>query len=371
MKILQISKYYYPINGGIETVVFDLAEGLNKLPGICCDVLCFNTERATINYESSRGYKVYRAGIIREVFSAPLSLKYITMLKNLIKDYDVVHIHLPNPVGNLAVLLNSLKHVKLIVHWHSDIVKQRLIMPLYGPLQNMLLKRAHSIVLTSPNYLEGSKELWPYRNKISVVPIGIHKHELPLDSNPLKKKYNGKKVVFALGRHVYYKGFEQLILAAKQLPDDTKVVIGGSGPLTSVYKDLIARHELQDKIELPGRIPTEQLPEYFDVASLFCLPSNHRSEAYGVVLVEALSHGLPLVTTAIPHSGVSWVNILNETGLHAAPNDADSLAECINQILLDENTRRTFALNAFKRFSEQLTADKMVDLTYRLYKSLY
>ncbi|HAP0125501.1 TPA: glycosyltransferase, partial [Escherichia coli] len=117
MKVLQIGKFFYPVRGGVETVAYDIAELLNSKK-IKCDVLCTNKNQTT-TIELHNGYKVYRSGIIGSAFSTQISLQYIKTLKNIIDDYDILHVHLPNPLANIAIILANTKDKKIVLHWHS------------------------------------------------------------------------------------------------------------------------------------------------------------------------------------------------------------------------------------------------------------
>jgi len=261
----------------------------------------------------------------------------------------------------------------IVVHWHSDIVKQKMLYKFVKPLESWLLKRADAVIATSENYLNSSICLAPYRNKVEIAPIGIPAELGAVDMQAveaIKSRYNHRKIVFALGRHVYYKGFENLIDAAKLLDDSHVIVIGGIGELTQKYEQQIKANGLENKVILRGRISTKELPNYYLAAELFCLPSVHRSEAFGVVLIEALKFGLPVVATDIPGSGVNWVSADSVTGFNVPINDAAALALAISKITSDPLLRAQFAENAQKRFYELFTADKMVEKVEALYNKL-
>ncbi|NLU94416.1 glycosyltransferase [Chitinophaga sp. Ak27] len=373
MKVLQVGKYYYPEKGGIETVMFDITEGMNKR-GISCDVLCANT---TNRYELTEinGYKVHRAARAAKLLSTSISPDYVRLLKKIVGQYDIIHVHLPDPLANLALFRSNLEGKKVIVHWHSDIVnaKQMLVLPLYRPLQNWLLKRAEAIVCTTKPYMDASTELSQFVDKCVIIPIGIDVSHFQSDDDKLlaemTHKFHGKKVVFSLGRHVYYKGFEHLIRAAALLDDNTVILIGGEGQLTPAYRLLIKELGLDNKVFLVGRIPQDQLSAYFRLCKVFCLPSNKRSEAFGVVLLEAMFYGKPIVATNIEGSGVNWVNQHGVTGLNANIEDAVSLANQITRLISDQQLYDQCAGNAQVRYQTYFTADKMVGSFIELYEN--
>ena len=329
--------------------------------------MCSNHNKG--NAFSEIPYKTYRSHTFKVIASTPLSCSLITTLRKIQDNYDIIHVHLPNPMANLAIFLTQPK-AKIILHWHSDIIKQKSLLILYSPLQSWLLKRADKIVITTPTYLEESNTLKKYKNKITCIPIGIDSQELSIDRNTLnvlKNKYQGNKIVFSLGRLVYYKGFEYLIDAARFLPNDIIILIAGIGELKEKLQDQIFNHNLQNKVKLLGKIPFEELGAYYELCDIFCLPSTERSEAFGVVQIEAMAFEKPIISTSIQGSGVDWVNLNDVSGIIVPPKDANKLAETIIELLTNEKKYQQLSVGAKKRYEEVFTKDKMVDS----FKSLY
>ena len=260
-----------------------------------------------------------------------------------------------------------------MVHWHSDVVRQRRAMKLYEPLQHWLLQRADGIISTSAAYAESSIALRPWLDKVTVIPIGIS-DKRGLDFAPrteaLREEFRGRRIVFALGRMTYYKGFEVLIEAARHLPDDTVVIIGGDGPELTRHRETVERLGLQDKVLLPGHINDGDLPSYYEACDIFCMSSTVRSEAYGVTMVEAMVMGKPVVATDIRGSGVPWVNVHGETGFNTKVNDPGSLAESLNLILTDSDLLRRMGMAARARYLREFNADWMTGKTIGLYETL-
>jgi glycosyltransferase, family 1 len=366
MKILHIGKYYPPSFGGIEKVNYDIVEGLNA-EGIQTDVLCSNHTKG--NVFTNNIYKIYRVHTLKIIASTPLSYSFITTLKKIQNNYDIIHIHLPNPMANLAVFLTQPK-TKIVLHWHSDIIKQRKLMILYKPLLDWLLRKASSIVVTTPTYVEGSSTLKKYTDKITCIPIGVDSKELTIKRrvfDNLKEIYKDKKIIFTLGRLVYYKGFEYLIEASKSLPDNIIILIAGIGELKDKLQEQIHTYNLEDKVKLLGRISFEELGAYYEFCDIFCLPSTERSEAFGVVQIEAMAFGKPIISTSIKGSGVDWVNLNNISGIIVPPKNANKLAEAIMKLLTDEKKYQQLSIGAKKRYEEVFTKDKMVDKFKNLY----
>ncbi len=368
MRILHIGKYYPPHFGGIEKVNFDLVEDLNKNQ-ISTDVLCFNDTSKNLFEESE--YRIYRASTLIKLNSAPVSFELPRILRKIHPNYDIIHLHLPNPMAAIALQSVCFKG-KLVLHWHSDIIKQVFLKKLYRPFEKALLKRADRIIVTSPPYLEGSKELADFKSKCTVIPIGIdhHKHADETLLKSLKETYQNKKVIFSLGRLIYYKGFEYLIDAAKELPDNYQVLIGGKGDLYQKLEQQIQRNKLENKVKLVGNIPADEISAYFELCDIYCMPSCERSEAFGIVQIEAMSFGKPIISTDIPFSGVSWINQHGQTGLIVPPKDVKSLADALKTLLSNDIKLTKYGIQARERYLNEFTVNKMCQKTLALYNSL-
>jgi len=367
MKVLHLSKYYKPYKGGIEQVVQDLCEASAK-HGVISSVLCVNHEDFN-NVSNIDGITVYRCKNQIVMSSAPVSIDYLLTFRRIIHEYDIIHVHLPNPLASLALLLTNLKGKKVVLHWHSDIVKQNILKYFYSPIQSWTLRIADSIIATSKIYAEQSDILPFYSSKVSVIPIGIEPLvPCPQITKSLIQDYNGRKIVFALGRHVYYKGFEYLIDAMRYLDDEYLLLIGGVGELTDNYIGLVSEYNLKDKVKFLGRIPEEKISSYFQAANVFCLPSIERSEAFGVVQIESFSVGTPVVSTSIERSGVSWVNANSISGLVVPPRDSKSLANAIIECCTDLN--EACSQGALSRFEKFFHKDIMVKNTVKLYNDV-
>jgi len=371
LKTLQISKFYPPVMGGIESVAFELTEGLNRR-GVETDVLCAHTGPSTLRERSPAGYQIVRAGSLGKLLSTSMSLAMLREARRMFRDYDVIHVQMPDPMAALALWF-ARPQARIVLHWQSDVINQRRALKLYEPLQTWLLRRADAVIATTPQYAEASPSLRAWKSKVEVIPIGI----TPIDSRgaadkarALRERFGGRKIVFSLGRMTYYKGFDVLIDAARLLPADAVVVAGGGGELLQTYRERVAAAGLAGRIEFVGRIPDEDLPGYFEAASVFCLSSIVRAEAYGVVLLEAMAMGKPIVTTDIPGSGVPWVNQHEITGLNVPVGESRAMATALTRILEDDTLAARFGEAGKQRFLTHLTAEAMVARTLSLYQRL-
>ncbi|HLT82119.1 MAG TPA: glycosyltransferase [Cyclobacteriaceae bacterium] len=370
LRVLQVGRYFPPHVGGVETLVFNLAEGLNA-KGIRCDVLCSNKE-PVYELDETNGFKVHRTKSYGQLLSLSLTPQLIQKFREIATGYDIVHLHHPDPIATMALFYARPK-CKVVIHWHSDILRQKVPLLFFMPLQNWMLRRADAIITTSPNYAKGSGHLGSYMDKVHVIPIGIR----PLEATPTREQIEkvrtsvgDKKVIFSLGRLVYYKGFEYLIDAASHLDDSYLILIGGDGPLQRRLSGLIERKGLSERVRILGQLTTEEVALYYELANVFCLPSIYRTEAFGIVLLEAMSLGKPLVTTNLPDSGVSWVNQHNVTGLTVPPRDGKALADAIRTATNDQELASRFSTAAKDRFYQHFTVDAMIDSMIRLYSGV-
>lgn len=371
MKVLQLSKFYAPAQGGIETVVRELAEGMNR-DGVDVRVLCAGTEWRTRHDRTPGGIEVTRAGSFGKVLSTSMAPPLVALARRMAAGADVIHVHMPDPMAALA-LWAAQPSAKLVVHWHSDVIRQRAAMRLYRPLQQWLLRRADAIIATSEAYARSSNWLQTWKDKTAVIPIGISDHRglaQPETVRRIQERFGDREIVFSLGRMTYYKGFDVLIDAAASVHPHCVIVVGGEGELLERHRSEVQRRGLAGRIHFVGRIPDHELASYFAAASMFCLPSTQRAEAYGVVLLEAMAMGKPVVATQIPGSAVSWVNQSEVTGLNVAVGDAAALAAAVSRIAGDKACAARFGAAARLRYEQCLSADTMVRSTMALYAEL-
>lgn len=367
-KMLIVSCYYYPHFGGIEQTTKITAEMLTKA-GMECKVICFNETAQDGDYSCVRretvremvnGIEVVRCGCFAKVASQSLSLTYPRELRRVLDEFqpDYVMFHHPNPYLAQFLLQYNKKSFKLIIFYNLDITKQKVLGKLFHGQTLKLLKRADSIIATSPNYIEGSPYLRKFREKCVIIPCCVEPERLKITneiseiSHKIREKYAGKTICFACGRHVPYKGLTYLIKASKYLDDSFRVLIGGSGELTESLKQ-----EADDdvKVEFLGRLTDKELMAHYATCDIFCFPSITKNEAFGIALAEAMYFGKPAVTFTIPGSGVNYVNLDSVTGIECPNGDTRAYAEALKKLAGDENLRKTYGAAARKRVTNYFT----------------
>lgn len=366
MKILQLGKFY-PIRGGVEKVMFDLMTGLSER-GVDCDMICAvegKSETVAINEHAN----LICCHALVKAAATMISPAMIFRLRKICHNYDIIHVHHPDPMACLALFLSGYKG-RVVLHWHSDILKQKFLLKLYKPLQSWLIKRAELIVGTTPLYLQESPYLQCVQDKTLCIPIGIEPHKECGEPNvgaAIRNRWPDKKIIFSLGRLVSYKGYEHLIEAARFLDEKFVILIGGSGPLKGQLQALIDRLGLDERVKLLGYLSEPELPAYYEACDLFCLSSVFKTEAFGIVQIEAMSYGKPVVATTIEGSGVHWVNAEGESGLNAKCGDARALSEAIRAITVHPLVYERYAAGARSRFEKMFTLDKMIDNALAVY----
>ncbi|MCF0168200.1 MAG: glycosyltransferase, partial [Bacteroidales bacterium] len=281
--------------------------------------------------------------------------------------------HHPDPMAALALFLSGYKG-KVVLHWHSDIIRQRFFLYFYRWLQNWLIRRAEVVVGTSPDYIKSSEGLAGARcnPKTAVLPIGVKPLKRDIEGEQkIRSRWPGKKIVFSLGRLIPYKGFEYLVEANKYLPDNYVTIIGGQGPLKESLMEQIKVNGLEHKVHLIDNIPESEKAAYFGAGDLYCMSSITKNEAFGIVMIEAMSLGKPVVSTKIPESGVPWVNKDGVSGINVEPKDAAALASAIKEICENDDTYALFSAGAGQRFEKEFSLNKMIDGLTDIYSRIY
>lgn len=367
-KVLHISKYYPPYFGGVEQVAYDV---VNALKGEYEQrVLAFNNSKKTVE-EEFEGIKVKRVGINFEIYSQAFSLKYYKELKKVLKVFkpDVIHLHVPNIFT--AFLLSKVKFDgNIVVHWHSDIVKQEKLKIFYGGIERKILKKSKIIIATSENYLKQSNTIREYSDKVEILPNIVDENKLDKSKknikleNELKEKHKNKKILFFLGRHTLYKGLDYLIEAADYIEKDAVILIAGSGEETERLKQ---KAKNKSNIVFLGKLPQEDIITYLLNSYLFVFPSISKNEAFGVALAEALYMGLPAVCFNIEGSGVPWVNQDNFTGFNVENGNISKFAEAVNILMNDNELRNKFSQNAKLWVKENFMFEKFSNDMKKMY----
>ncbi len=373
-KVLQITNYIYPAISGIGQTAKDIADILFEC-GIEQKIICFNINAKKENCETRQketvidivdGIEVIRCGVFATLCSQAISLTTGKVIHTIINEFnpDIVIFHYPNPFMAFFLLQQRKKKFQLVLYWHSDIIKQKLLRQLFVRQNYKLLEKAWKIVATSPNYIEGSKYLLQEKRKCIVIPSCIREDRLivtdAIKEKAKKIKHKGKIICFALGRHVAYKGFEYLIEASKYLDNRFEIIIGSDGALT---KKLKKQSKNDKKIKFVGRLNESDLMAYYYACDIFCFPSISKNEAFGLALADAMFFAKPAVTFTIEGSGVNYVNLHRVTGIECENRNAKQYAKALLELANNKEERLEYGKSAkervennflFKQFKENI-----------------
>ena len=352
IKITHITRYAHPHVGGIESFI-DMFNHCIEQDNVKIEVLsCDNNLKSSI--ENNINYK--RCKFLFEFASNTISPQFILELSKI--NTDILIYHMPFIFAVIAHFIACPKYKKMIIAYHSDIIGYDKIMKPFWWIYKLFLKKADIIHVQSPQMLENSlvKE---FKEKAVIIPylIDVTTHHNEAAVNKLKNKYLNKKILFALGRHVKYKGFKYLIEAMKQT-ENTVLILGGTGPQTEEYKQYIFENHLEDKIVLVGKISDAEIENYYEACDIFILSSIMKSETFAVVQLEAMKHSKPVINTNLG-TGVNYVSINNETGLTVEPKNSTALASAINTLLGDGILRERLGQNARRRVEMLFDIDKV------------
>jgi len=290
----------------------------------------------------------------------PLSPLFPLRLERAAAAADVVHYHLPNPLAVTSDLLSGPTDAPTVVTYHSDIVRQSTALRLYRPVLHRFLDAVDHVFVSSPRLLEHSDHLERYREKTSVVPLSVDpdtfgRYDGPEFDSPVD---DDTPLVLFVGRLEYYKGVEYLVDAMTAV--EATLVVVGDGDRREALERRARERGVAERITFLGTVDDDTLGDCYRSADVFVLPSVEASEAFGIVQLEAMAHGVPIVNTALP-TGVPWVSPDGETGLTVQPRDSEALAAAIGDLLADEKRRRKLGRNGRKRVLESFTRKQMLD----------
>lgn len=373
MRVLHIGKFYPPFAGGIENFLGDLVPALEHLgveTGVIAHDHSFKQRKKTPYSQDTKG-RLWRVPCCGELLYTPISPRFPVWLARIIREYkpDLLHFHLPNVSAFWALLLPEARRLPWVIHWHSDVVPSKidrrlmLAYQLYKPFEQKLLSHGAAIIATSQPYLATSKALAPWRSKCLTVPLGLDPERLPF---PDKEQLAGagrtwdtdKFKVLAIGRLTYYKGHESLIRAVSTL-ENVKALIVGEGERHNDLNDLVNSHGARAKVALAGGLPPPELHALLATCDCLCLPSLERTEAFGLVLLEAMRFGKPVVASDIPGSGVGFVVQNGVTGCLVPAGDSTGLAQALSRLATDPDLAAFLGKAGMARFTGHFHIQKV------------
>ncbi len=360
LRVLQVGKFYSPHVGGMETHLRTLCGELKELVDL--SVIVANesprTEKVLLD-----GVNVTRLGRRLHLASTPICPRMAREIRAA--RADLVHVHLPNPWAVMAYLLSGHRG-PLVASWHSDVIRQKALGHAFEVFSQMFIRRCQTLIASSAKYVESSRVLSENRERCVAIPYGISTAEFSrYDAgaiNALRQRF-GPRIVLSAGRLVYYKGLDVLIRAMNSV--DATLLIVGDGPLRHrLEREAAVNPVVRRRVRLLGHV--DELTAFFHASDVFALPSVARSEGFGIVQLEAMACGKPVVNTQL-QSGVPFVSLDGVTGITVAPGRADELAAALNRLLHDPELRQSYGRAGLQRVKTEFTVASMVRRTMQVY----
>jgi rhamnosyl/mannosyltransferase len=369
LRVLCFGRFYDEIPGGMQRHAAHLFASLAQDVDFVHLVPSRDRHGARVTVDGVPGVRTPSVNVDG---SLALSPRLVAEARRLHREhrFDLVHLHFPDPMSHLAAMAVP-GGVPRIITWHADVIRHRVLLQLYRPLLRQALRRASAIIVPTAHHLGASPELAAVapRERIEIIPFGFDLRRFarphPLAAT-LRERHPGS-IILALGRHVYYKGFDVLIRALPAVDPAARLVIGGTGPLTAQWQALARQTGVADRVDFAGMVEEADLPAYYQACDVFCLPAVSQAEAFGIVQLEAMACGKPVVSTRL-NNGVDFVNQDGVTGLVVPPRDEAALAAALNRLLRDPALREAMGARGRERALGEFSLEAMGARTLAVYR---
>jgi len=373
INVLHIGKYYAPFHGGIENYTKDLVESDVYQNKVNTSLLVHQHLNENTQYETINNVKVNRIKKWFTLLYSPISPSFISELNKAIKNYqpDVLHIHMPNLSAFACLISPQARKIPWVIHWHSDVLgavpdwRIKFAYQGYKLFEKLLLQKSSAIIATSPNYLDESEPLSSFKDKSFVVPLGLSK----IAKMDTTAKNSAKLSILMIGRLTYYKGHKYLLEAITQLPN-VELTIIGTGELEQNLKQLVLQLQLDKRVTFLGSVDGETLNSSIMNCDLLCLPSIEKTEAFGLVLLEAARLSKPALVTNVKGSGMSWVVQDKVTGIVVEPNSSKALFNALDFAQNNKSRLIRYGKSANKRFNSEFNINKTASGIVSLYNKV-
>jgi glycosyltransferase involved in cell wall biosynthesis len=367
MRVVHLFKDYFPpTTGGIEQHMQLLCSGLARTH----EVVVLVPSRSWRGREETRdGVRVVRVPEFGRFAAVPFCPTMPGTLARL--KPDLVHLHFPNPTGDLAWLIGA-RRVPLVISYHADVVRQRRLLPLYAPILSRTFGAAQRIIASAEENVTSSPVLTRYRDRVTVIPYGVDVSAFTLTADEAalverRRAAATQPLVLFVGVLRPYKGLDVLLKAMARVP--AQLVVVGRGPERFELMGLAARLGITSRVNFLGEVSDSERRVLLHACDVFALPSIDKREAFGIAQLEAMACGKPVIASDLP-TGVRFVNLHQVTGLLVPPGDSDALAEALHRLLSDERLRTTLGNAAKRRAELEFSAERMVAKTMEVYASV-
>lgn len=367
MRVLHFYKTYYPDSvGGVEQVIRQMCVGTGRL-GVINEVLTLTRQNDNLDFEFE-GHNVHRVRQDFEIASNNVAFSAFGELARRARDCDVVHYHFPWPFADLAHFVARINKPSLVTY-HSDIVRQKMLLRLYQPLKHRFLQSVDTIVATSPNYMASSAVLDRYRDKTRIITYGLDKSIYPAPQQERLDYWRnkvGERFFLFVGVLRYYKGLHILLDAVANT--DYPVVIVGAGPIEAELKAHAERLGLTHVLFV-GALGEDDKVALLTLCYAVAFPSHLRSEAFGISLLEGAMYGKPMISSEIG-TGTTYINIDGDTGLVVPPSDPQAFGAAMRKLWENPQLAAEMGHRAEARYWELFTAEQMATSYNALYHEL-
>lgn len=367
MRVLHVFKTYLPDTvGGIEQVIYQICQS-GLAYGIESQVLTLSASDGPSEIQVA-GHRVHRAKLDIQLASTGFSYSALKHFKKLAENVDIINYHFPWPFMDLLHFAAGI-HKPTVLTYHSDIIRQKLLLKLYAPLMHRFLARVDRIVAASPNYLETSSVLKRYQDKVSIITYGLDKASYPPSTSARLAHWHqrfGERFFLFVGVMRYYKGLHILLEAAQG--SSYPIVIVGAGPLEKSLREQAQALSL-NHVHFLGRVDDQDKCALLSLCSTLVFPSHLRSEAFGISLLEGAMYGKPMISSEIG-TGTSYINIHQHTGLVVPPSDPNALRQAMDYLWSHPEQAEKMGQQAELRYQALFTAERMGQQMAALYRSL-
>ena len=338
MRIVQVTPFFYPHAGGVESHVRGLVREFAR-EGHDVTVVTSRFDRSLPEEEELEGYRILRSRTLGVVLDTPVDFGVRRSVRDLAP--DVFHLHYPPPLTSyFATRELARRKVPVCLTYHCDLylpgVGGRLLAELYQRVfVSSTLDRTRQIIVHTRSY--GGTSAMLRGRELAVIPsaVDLERFRPGLEAGDIRRnlRLEGKRVAVFTGRLVPHKGVDVLLQALVQLPSDVALIVVGAGPRLPSLVGQARRLRVEDRVRFCPRISDEDLPRYLSLADVFVFPSQSRLEGFGLAVAEAMAAGLPVVVPDMP--GVREVIEPGREGLLAEPLLASDLADKVRTLLDD------------------------------------
>ncbi len=371
LRVLQFGRLdYTEITGGVQFYAETVCQHAD--PEIVIDqIVSAKGNKTKIKHNNHR----LKVAVATYAFwqSLPISptMFYWAWKMVLTRQYDVLHVNFPDPLA-LLVISTLPKRIPMVVTWHADVIRQKWALSLYMPILKLFMRKVRKIIVATPLHLPSCPQLQALKmnDRVEVIEFGIDPklyqktEEVRLAADMIKSKHANEFLLFSFGRHVYYKGYEFLVEAMAKTKN-CHLILGGSGPLTETYREIVKKLGIESKVTFIGQVPDSQVASFLYACDAFAFASVDQTEAFGYSQLEAMMCGKPVIAGDLKN-GVNYVTIDQQTGLSVPPRDVQKLADAIQRMQTDVALTKRLGQAAKDRamslFTVQRTAQRTIEL---------